>query len=143
MEQDMSLDSHHLRQLREARAWSQEQLAEISGLSTRTIQRLETNGSASVESRKALAAAFGIDPAELLPKPAAPAPAQPAPRPTGFNREGLIFLCVSGGLLLLDWTQDQRISWSKWPILGWGGALLLRYLLRKRPARSHRADESV
>jgi transcriptional regulator with XRE-family HTH domain len=41
--------------------WSQEQLAELSGLSVRTIQRLERGQTASVESQKALGAAFEID----------------------------------------------------------------------------------
>ena len=58
---DMKLDVRLIRQLREDRGWSQEQLAAVSGLSARTVQRLETGGSASLESRSALAAAFGVD----------------------------------------------------------------------------------
>jgi len=41
--------------------WSQEQLAELSGLSVRTIQRIERGETASVESLKALGAIFEID----------------------------------------------------------------------------------
>lgn len=47
-----------IRSLRTERGWSQEQLAEISGVSTRTIQRIERGGKASLESLKCLAAVF-------------------------------------------------------------------------------------
>jgi len=43
------------------RGWSQEQLAEVSGLSVRTIQRLERGQPGSLESLKALAAVFETD----------------------------------------------------------------------------------
>ena len=49
-----------VQKLRLQRGWSQEQLAELSGLSVRTIQRLERGQVASIESLKALAAAFEI-----------------------------------------------------------------------------------
>ncbi len=45
-----------IQKLRLQRGWSQEQLAELSGLSVRTIQRLERGQPASVESLKALGA---------------------------------------------------------------------------------------
>ncbi|PIE16084.1 MAG: XRE family transcriptional regulator [Rhodobacterales bacterium] len=47
-----------IRNLRIERGWSQEQLAEISGVSSRTIQRIERGGKASLESLKCLAAVF-------------------------------------------------------------------------------------
>ena len=47
--------------LRENRCWSQEQLAELSGLSLRTIQRIEGSNRVSLDSMIALAAAFEID----------------------------------------------------------------------------------
>lgn len=61
----MKIDSTLVKKLRTAENWSQEQLSVKSGLSLRTIQRLENGGSASIESVRALAAAFGIDPNEL------------------------------------------------------------------------------
>jgi len=54
-----------IRKLREDRAWPQEQLAEISGVSVRTIQRIEKGESAGYETVKALAAAFKMDSKEL------------------------------------------------------------------------------
>jgi transcriptional regulator with XRE-family HTH domain len=62
----MKIDSNLVKKLRSAENWSQEQLSEKSGLSLRTIQRLENGGNASIESVRALATAFGIDPNELM-----------------------------------------------------------------------------
>ena len=49
-----------LKQLRISRRLSQEQLALISGLNVRTIQRIESGANASVESQKCLAAALDV-----------------------------------------------------------------------------------
>lgn len=54
-----------IRKLRLKRGWSQEQLAEMTGLSTRTIQRIERGQAPGLESQKALAAVFELDLAEL------------------------------------------------------------------------------
>ena len=50
-----------LKQLRLSRHLSQEQLAQMSGLSVRTIQRIERGHNASVESLKCLAAVLEVD----------------------------------------------------------------------------------
>ena len=50
-----------IQKLRLQRGWSQQQLADLSGLSVRTIQRLEQGQVASTESLKSLAAVFEID----------------------------------------------------------------------------------
>ena len=50
-----------IRKLRLQKGWSQEQLAEMSGVSTRTIQRIERGKKASLESLKCLAAVFETD----------------------------------------------------------------------------------
>lgn len=44
-----------------ARGWSREQLAEVSGLSVRTIKRIENGQQPGLASSTALARAFGID----------------------------------------------------------------------------------
>ena len=61
MDDDMKLSAKTIKRLRTERAWSQEQLAEIADVSLRTLQRVEADGSASRETRMALAAAFDID----------------------------------------------------------------------------------
>ncbi len=61
----MQILSNTLIKLRKERGWSQEQLARISGLSERTIQRIESSANASLDSIMALACAFDISPKEL------------------------------------------------------------------------------
>lgn len=58
---DMHINKNFLRQEREKRAWSQSHLAEVAGLSMRTVQRIEHSGVASMESTKALAAALDLE----------------------------------------------------------------------------------
>ena len=50
-----------LKQLRIGRHLSQEQLAQMSGLNVRTIQRVESGHNASVETLKCLASALEVD----------------------------------------------------------------------------------
>ena len=54
---------------REMRQWSQEQLAAISGLNVRTIQRVEHGLSASLDTRRALARAFEFEDIDTFNKP--------------------------------------------------------------------------
>ena len=61
----MQIDAERVRGLRSAKNWSQEKLSEASGLSLRTVQRLENTGRGSIESVRALAEAFAVDPTEL------------------------------------------------------------------------------
>ena len=65
METQMKLDGAKVRVLREEKSWSQEHLASASGLSARTIQRVESEGIGSAETRLALAAALGVAVAAL------------------------------------------------------------------------------
>ncbi|MGK7296274.1 MAG: helix-turn-helix transcriptional regulator [Candidatus Wenzhouxiangella sp. M2_3B_020] len=50
-----------VRKLRLRRGWSQDQLAEFTGVTVRTIQRLERGHNPSLETAKALAAVFEVD----------------------------------------------------------------------------------
>jgi len=50
-----------LKELRISRHLSQEQLAQMSGLNVRTIQRIESGSKASIESLKCIAAVFEVD----------------------------------------------------------------------------------
>lgn len=58
-----------IRLFREMRQWSQEQLAAISGLNVRTIQRVEQGLFASLDTRRALARAFEFEDIDALNKP--------------------------------------------------------------------------
>lgn len=81
----MHINSNRLRELRIARQWSQEQLASLSGLNLRTIQRLESGAKISMESLRALAAVFEVPADSLLISE--PAPGQPA---LNAMREGVL-----------------------------------------------------
>lgn len=94
---DMQIEASKVRTERERRAWSQEQLAAVSGLSLRTIQRVETAGSASFETARALAAVFEVDVSTLRTSIQAFEPA----------------------------TSLQRRSTRKWSYLGFAASLLL------------------
>lgn len=57
----MRINVNAVLQLRKNKAWSQDELAIASGLNLRTVQRIESEALASLQSKKALAAAFDID----------------------------------------------------------------------------------
>jgi transcriptional regulator with XRE-family HTH domain len=65
MSTDVKLDQNKIQKLRTIKCWSQDELASASGLSVRTIQRVEKNGTASLETTKALASVFVVSPSEL------------------------------------------------------------------------------
>lgn len=56
-----TINIREIKKMRLERHWSQEQLAEMSGLSIRTIQRIENGENAGLESLKSLAAVFEIN----------------------------------------------------------------------------------
>jgi transcriptional regulator with XRE-family HTH domain len=61
----MQLSTSKLKALRQNKNWSQEVLATASGLSLRTIQRLESSGRVSAESFLCIAAALDAAPSQL------------------------------------------------------------------------------
>jgi len=61
----MKVDVELLLKLRRDRAWSQDELATASGLNLRTIQRIEKEATASLQSMKALASVFDMGIREL------------------------------------------------------------------------------
>ena len=54
-----------VKSLRQKNNWSQEQLAQLSGLNIRTIQRVEKGDSVGIETLKSLAAVFEVEVSEL------------------------------------------------------------------------------
>jgi transcriptional regulator with XRE-family HTH domain len=58
--------------MRRGRKWSQEQLGEITGLTARTIQRVERGDPSNVDTRRALARAFGANDIDCFNKPYKP-----------------------------------------------------------------------
>lgn len=92
----MKIDGNKVRELRERRAWSQEHLAAACGLSVRTVQRVEREGSGLPETRLALASALGVAAEDLMGATPKPAP--------GHDIDG-------------------AVSGAKWGWLGWGAGV--------------------
>ncbi|CUW37865.1 conserved protein of unknown function [Magnetospirillum sp. XM-1] len=135
-----------IRELRLQRAWSQEQLAEIAGISARTVQRLEQGQAAALETLKALAAAFdmpidrlrgGSAPLakddSMMTETAVPSPAPRDPQRT-FRRHLLVFAAVMSGLAAINLFHNPDHLWVIYPALGWGVPLAIKALsLRHTP----------
>ncbi|MBC3767140.1 helix-turn-helix domain-containing protein [Neptunicella marina] len=68
MEKELMVNSDVVKTLRKRSGWSQEQLAKACGLGLRTIQRVESEGRASLETKVCLAAALQV-PLEKLDTP--------------------------------------------------------------------------
>jgi len=62
----MLVKSTKMRKLRQSKNWTQQHLAEVCGLSMRTIQRVENDGVASNETVAAYAAVFELAAVDLL-----------------------------------------------------------------------------
>jgi transcriptional regulator with XRE-family HTH domain len=122
--------------LRLQRGWSQEQLADLSGLSVRTIQRLERGQPASVESLKALGAAFEIDFSDLKEPEMNTATNQPplsqniradealalahVRKLKGFYFHLMLYGVVICFLAIVNLMTYRHYLWFIWPALGWG-----------------------
>lgn len=124
-----------IQKLRLQRGWSQEQLAEVSGLSVRTVQRLERGQTGSLESLKALAAVFEID-LNRLQEPAMDTPSNPDVRPDealalahvrkvkAFYIHLTQYVIVIAALAVVNLVGYPSYWWFVWPALGWGLGVL-------------------
>lgn len=130
---DVMMNSLQIRKLREARAWSQEHLAAVAGLSLRTIQRVEAEGRASAETRLALAAAFGVEVSALsVAEVAEPAETNPAHSflLSRMQYRALRLVLVLTGLVGFDLYRHASLTWSRWVLLGAVLVLGLRWFKR-------------
>lgn len=102
-----------LKLYRELRKWSQEQLAEIAGLSTRTVQRVEEGLPASTDTRRALARAFDIEDIDVFNKAyTIPTAEQIAEEKARFEKERLTLKgqCISSGKQLGRFVESASAS---------------------------------
>ncbi len=123
-----------VRKLRLQKGWSQSQLAEFSGLSVRTIQRIERGQPAGMESLKSLAAVFEID-LNTLKEEADMTTTSNASTPHNYDEEAAINyvkdlksfytnLAIYIFLIPCLWALNLYVSpgymWIWWVIMGWG-----------------------
>ena len=131
-----------VQKLRLQRGWSQQQLAELSGLSVRTIQRIENGSAASTESLKSLASVFEIDFSTLSSEPAMPDTPTSSPTHTasasqqeqlallevrklkGFYLHLAQYVVVIAALCAINLLTTPHRLWFYWPALGWGIGIL-------------------
>ncbi len=109
---EMKVNSNRIRSERENRGWSQEHLGNVAGLSLRTIQRIESTGSASFESATALAAVLAMDVADL--RASAPEPSRPRALHLSLELPARLLLAAVSGLLcalLFRW-RDFGNGWA-------------------------------
>ncbi|MDP8032876.1 helix-turn-helix domain-containing protein [Pasteurella atlantica] len=137
-----------IQKLRLERGWSQQQLAEMSGLSTRTIQRIENGKTASNESVKSLASVFEVDFStlkgaltmktetlsssnnsnELILTRDEQLAYQKVRNIKRFYIKLFVFVIVMSILLIINLTATPNSWWVHWVFLGWGLGLIIRGL---------------
>lgn len=128
-------DINKFRSLRLARAWSQEQLAELSGLSVRTVQRIENGDKPGLETLSALAAVFEVSVTDLS-GPNAPADGAldhkiaeariKIAEEGRFYRSVITAIVVCALLLVLNHFTAPASVWSLWVTGIWCALLVIR-----------------
>ena len=128
-----------IQKLRLQRGWSQEQLAELSGLSVRTIQRLERGQTASVESLKSIASVFEVD-FSTLKEPAMDASTNQnvsadealalahVRRIKGFYIHFAQYVAIIIFLAIINIIVSPHYYWVIFVVLGWGSGVLVHGL---------------
>ncbi|HBT5242326.1 TPA: helix-turn-helix domain-containing protein [Klebsiella quasipneumoniae] len=127
--------TNKFRSLRLARAWSQEQLAELSGLSVRTVQRIENGDQPSLETLSALAAVFEVSVVDLsdpdapggraLDQTTAETKSNLA-KESRFYRSVITAIVVCTLLLVLNHFTAPTSEWSLWVAGIWFALLVIR-----------------
>ncbi|BEN58378.1 MULTISPECIES: helix-turn-helix domain-containing protein [Serratia] len=130
------MQKYRIRPLRLEKGWSQEQLATIAGLSTRTVQRIENGEQASLETLTAIAAALGVQVSNLNAQPQQTTMGEEAPDEQRLRRqvaaEGKLlsmavrFAVIGAILLAVNVFTHPHYLWSLWAIGGMSLALVMR-----------------
>ncbi len=131
-----------VRKLRLQRGWSQEQLAEMSGLSVRTIQRIERGQGPGLESSKSLAAVFEVPVTTLRQEDDIMTEAKTPTRISsdeeriieyvrdlkGFYTHLTSYVLVMLALFVINLVFTPGYIWAFWAALGWGIGILVHGL---------------
>ena len=125
--------------LRLQRGWSQQQLAELSGLNVRTIQRIEKGQEPSVESLKSLAAVFNVEFSTLKEQGMdnAVSETQSAEEILAFNQVRKLkdfyihlaqYVLVVALLAVINALTTPNHWWVQWVVMGWGIGVFFHWL---------------
>lgn len=105
---------------RQGLGWTQEHLAQTSGISVRTIQRLENGAAAGADSLQALAAALGCEVADLLHVANTPEQQEYAKQLLGFRAHVITIAIIMPFLVLLNWLATPGAGWILFALGAWG-----------------------
>ena len=133
-----------IQKMRLKRGWSQQQLADASGLSARTIQRIESGHAASVESLKSIAAVFEVHFLTLMETAMQnettkdeTTNSQTAQERIAFKRVQrlrayylhlLMYLVINAGCIAINLLTSPDKLWFFGTLLFWGLGLLVHTL---------------
>ena len=128
-----------VQKLRLQRGWSQQQLAELSGLNVRTIQRIEKGQEPSVESLKSLAAVFNVEFSTLKEQGMdnVISESQSAEEILAFNQVRKLkdfyihlaqYVLVIAVLTIVNALTTPNRWWVQWVIIGWGIGVFSHWL---------------
>ncbi len=120
-----------IKNLRLENAWSQEKLANLTTLSIRTIQRIEKNDNASLESLNLLASTFKLDIKELQEKLKNKDTQTSNQNETKKDKKIIIFILVNLMLFTINMITSTEHLWFIYPLLGWGIPLFYKRYKRK------------
>ena len=128
-----------VQKLRLQRGWSQQQLAELSGLNVRTIQRIEKGQEPSVESLKSLAAVFNVEFSILKEQgmDQVISESQSAEEILAFNQVRKLkgfyihlaqYVLVVAVLAVINALTTPNRWWVQWVVMGWGVGVFFHWL---------------
>jgi len=128
-----------VQKLRLQRGWSQQQLAELSGLNVRTIQRIEKGQEPSVESLKSLAAVFNVEFSTLKEQGMdnVISETQSAEEILAFNQVRKLkgfyihlaqYVLVIALLTVINALTTPNRWWVQWVIMVWGIGVFFHWL---------------
>lgn len=140
--EQMSEKAKSVQQRRQEKGWSQEHLAQISGLSVRTIQRIENGHSAGLDSLKALAAVFETDISMLTQEKNVTDKTMTSKRGReeaeardyvdnlkGFHMNWISFVIIIPCLYLLNRFMTPDETWIAYVIIPWLAAIGLHWVV--------------
>ena len=125
--------------LRLQRGWSQQQLAELSGLNVRTIQRIEKGQEPSAESLKSLAAVFNVEFSTLKEQGMdnVISESQSAEEILAFKQVRKLkgfyihlaqYVLVVAVLAVINALTTPNRWWVQWVVMGWGVGVFFHWL---------------
>ena len=119
-----------VRKLRLQRGWSQAELAQFSGLSVRTIQRIENGAKPGLETLKSLAAVFDMEASDFQTEAndmeevgitsEERRALEQVRKLKGFYSHLTMYVLVIAGLFTINLLTVPEYIWAKWPAMGWG-----------------------